>query len=195
MERKWMLALSIVLAIMMMLVVALPASADTTASILVTNTPQFISISVAPNTWTVNGLTGSGKVFPNTTYYANPGGDTVAPTGGGALDGECDFAITNLSNVAIDLTVTSSNMTGGSDNSANSDTGNATATAYGGTTYFTGQATADWVVCKSVGSGIGYDNLGATTNKKMGFIIKEQTNAWTGGTASTFTILITASAH
>ncbi len=197
MRKKHILRIVLpVIAIMVLLLTTtMPVSAATSTGIVVTNTPQFISISVSPDTYEFNGADTLG-VKPNTTYYSNPdGGQETAPTGAGALDAECAFTITNGSNIATDLTVTSSDMSGGSDNSTNGNTGSAGATSYGAKTYFSGQATAAWVVAKSAGSSVGYENLSATTNIKFGLILAEQTDAWTGADAATFTVTITAAAH
>lgn len=193
--KKLRIILPLLLAIVMVFAFSVPSFAATTAAITVTNTPQFIAITVSPTTWTVNGISGNSHVLPNTTYYSNPLGDTTAPTSGGAVDGECQFTITNTSNVAIDLTVTSSDMSGGSDNSTNGNTGSAGTTTYGAKSYFSGQGSGAWVAAKSSGSSVGYSNLAATTNIKFGMIVAEQTSAWSGGTSSTFTVTVSAAAH
>jgi len=199
-KRKSFLAIvATVMIVGSILAMAAPAMAATTAVVTVTNTTQYLAITVSPMTYNFN-ATGAAHtgVLPSTTYYSNAGANQVtSPTVGGALTGECAFTITNTSSVATDLTVTASDMSTGSDNSTNINTGytNDGATTYGCSTYFTGQASGAWVICKSAGSSVGESNLAATTNITMGLIIKEQSNAWTGATPATFTVTITTAAH
>lgn len=189
--RKTLLA--ILLALALVVIPAGNALVLTSQNVDVTATPAFISISNAPSTWTINGITGSGVIAPNTTYYSNPGGDTVSPTVGGATDGECRFTITNTSTVAINLTVLFPHHTGG-DASTNSDAGTNGATSFGAKTYFTGQASAAWVVAKNTGSAVGKSALGAGVGIKWGLIYISQSNAWGSGTNMTSTVNITATA-
>ncbi len=183
----------IVLVLVLVLVSALPVFADTSANVTVTATPSFIGISNAPGTWDINGIVGSGKIAPSTTYWSNPLGDTTSPTVGGAVDGECRFTLTNTSTVAIDLTITFPNHAGG-DASTNSNTDTPGANAFGARSYFTGQATAAWALAKAAAPVVGYDALAATTNIKWGLKYQSQTGAWTSGTAMTSTVNIAATA-
>lgn len=185
---------SIGIAVVMTLVVVLPASAATSQNVTVTATPEFIAIANSPATFTLNSLTGTSKILPSTTYYTNPLGDTTSPTGAGATDSECEFTITNTSNIVTDLTVTMANMSSG-DASTNGNSGAAGATSYGAKSYFSGQASGAWVVTKTSGSSVGLASLGATTNIKWGFLYATQTNAWTTGTSMTTTATIAAVAH
>jgi len=191
--KLWRILVPLVLVMVIIFISAIPIQAETSDTVVFTNTPQFLSVSIAPGTYEINGADGKGAK-PNTTYYTNPLGMETAPTGAGALDAECSFTITNLSNVAIDLTVTSSDFSAGDDNSTNSDAGTNAATEYGAKSYFSGQATAAWVVAKVSGSATGYSNLAAVTDLKFGMIILEQSNAWTGATPANFTVEVVASA-
>ena len=174
---------------------ATQAFAASTASITVTNTPQFLSMTNNVSTYNFN-ATGAAHagVLPSTTYYSNPGGQTTAPSST-VVDGECAFQITDASSVAIDIVFTASNFSGGSDNSTNGNTGTAGATSYGAYTYVSGVALASKVECSSSASATGISNLGASSTKYWGLMINEQTGAWTGATPATFTLLATASAH
>ena len=97
---------AILLALALVLIPVGSAFADTDATVDVTAHPSILSITNAPATWEVNGLVTPGiKIARNTTYYANPLGDTTAPTGGGVLDGECNFTLTNTGDVAADVTI------------------------------------------------------------------------------------------
>ena len=188
---------------------ALSNIAATTAGITITSTPQFLAITISPSTYNFTGTNGTGSsgaggqgVVPNNVYYSNPNGDTTAPTGAGALTGECDFTITNTSSVPTNMTVVAANFTSGSDMSTNINTSTGSTTTTPGTTsyemqsYFTGQATAAWAPCwNTTGGAVSYSNLAATTNVTFGLIYKDQTNAWTGGTAGQFTVTVYVSAH
>jgi hypothetical protein len=184
----------------LMLGIALPVQAAPTDIITVTNTPMSLTNDVTPDTWTVNGLTGNSRVLVSTTYYSNAAGgtttDNVTPTVGGATDAQCYFtANATGTNVVSDLTVTSSDMAGGSDASTNGNSGAAGATSYGAKSYFSGQASGSWVIAKSSGSSVGYASLGINDSIKFGMVIAEQADAWTGNTSSTFTVTVTISAH
>lgn len=156
-----------------------------------TVTPAIVN---APATWTINGITGSGTISPNTTYYSNPGGDTVAPTSANVTDGECRFTITNSSTMVIDLTVNFPDHTGG-DASTNNNTGNNTATQFGAYSYFSGLPLANKVIAKNSGSAVAYSGLPATTNIKWGLEYKGQSNIWGSSNNMTSIVTITATAH
>ena len=191
---------SVVLALVLVAVLALgvmlpPAQVEAADSqnVTVTATPAFIGIANAPGTWDINGITGSGKIAPSTTYWTNPLGDTTSPTVGGALDAEARFTITNTSTIAIDLTVTFPNHAGG-DASTNSDNDTPGANAFGARSYFTGQASGAWALAKAAAPVVGKDALAATTDIKWGLKYQSQTGAWTSGTAMTSTVNILATA-
>jgi hypothetical protein len=192
-KRKLFIIPLLLVVMLSTLLMAVPASAATTAVVTVTNTPQYIAIVVDNATWTVNGLTGNSTVLTSTTYYSNPLGDTTVPSTT-VVDGECRFMITSSSNVAIDVTFNAADMSGGSSPSTNGNTGSAGATSYGAYVYVSGVAIASKVLCKSSASAVGINALAASGTKKWGFWIAEQTNAWAGATASTFTITGTATA-
>jgi len=190
------LIISVVLAILLALIPASAVLAQLSQDVTVTATPAFISITNAPSTWTINGLTGgSGVILVNTTYYANPeaGGNTTAPSST-VVDTECNFTITNTSSVAIDITVTWGSFTGGDATMTNSDAGTNGATTYGAYSWFSGDLYANKVIIQSSGSAVGKDGLAATTNIKWGAEILTRTGAWTGGTSSTSTLTVTATA-
>jgi hypothetical protein len=153
-------------------------------------------ISNSASTYTLNSdNSGSGIVMPNTTYYSNPLGSTTSPTTSGATDAQCEWTLTNTSSMAIDLTCTMPDYSGGGSNSTNSNDGTNGATSFGAKSYFSGQASGSWVVMKSSGSSVGYSNLAANTNIKWGFLELTQTTLGTSVTGSTSIITITATAH
>lgn len=203
MKKLLRVLIPVTMALIMLLSCTIPALAATTAVVTVTSTPAFIGISISPTTYTLNSdNSGSGKVDPNTAYYSNPLGGTTAPSAT-VVDGECDFAITNTSTIATDLTGNMSDFSGGSDDSTNvnqsagDNNTSSTATAYLAYAYYSGETFASKVLLKKAGSATGNfkSNLGATTNIKVGFQLTTQTDAWTGGTGATSTITITATAH
>ena len=194
MKRKWIVLILACALIMGVIGMAIPVSAATTAVITVTNTTQYIAVSVSPSTYNLSGISSRG-VLPNTTYYSNPGGQTTAPSST-VVDGECAFTMTNSSAIACDFVFAASNFTSGSDMSTNGNTGTAGATSYGCYTYVSGVLLASKVECSSSASGTGISNMaGSGATLKWGFQMNEQTNAWTGGTAGSFTVTATASAH
>jgi hypothetical protein len=167
----------------------------TSAVVTVTNTTQYVAISNNLSSYNFN-ATGAAHlgVLPSTTYYSNPGGQTTAPSAT-VVDGECAFDVTDASSVAVDIVANASDMSGGTDNSTNGNTGTAGATSYGSYTYVSGVLLSSKVLCKSSASATAISNLGASANKYWGLMLLEQTNAWTGVTAATFTITLTASAR
>lgn len=183
----------LVLALVLILLPTMPASAATSQDVTVTGQPGFISISNAPATWVINSLTGNSIINVDTWYYANPVGDTTEPNVTVA-DGDCNFTITNTSTIPVDLTVTMANFTGG-DAMANSDVGTNEAAKYGACSYFSGDTWSSGnVTIKVSGSSVGKNALAALTNIKWGVALETQINAWTTGDNMTSTLTITATA-
>ena len=190
---KKRIAICLILALALVGLFATPTFGATSQDVTVTATPEYIAISNSPSTWTLNGITGSGVIAVDTVYYANPLGDTTTPSAT-VVDGECRFTITNSSTVAIDLTVNCGNFTGGDANMTNSDTGANGATSYGGYSWYSGMTYSGKVIMKSTGSDVMRDGLAALTDVKWGAEIETQTNAWGGGSSSTATMTISATA-
>jgi len=188
--------LSIALALMLLVVFAVPTFALTSQDVTVTATPSYISIANDPATWSVGdvGVSTSARIVKNTTYYTNPLGATTVPVDP-VVDGACRFTIDNTSTVAIDLTVNFIHFTGG-DAMQNSDTGSAGVGTFGAYSYCSGMTTyaTDKVIAENSGSGVLKDALGATTDIKWGLEITTQTDDWTSGDAMTSTVTITATA-
>ena len=172
------LVVSLVLALALAVVPATAAIAATSDTVTVTAVPSYVGISNAPNTWTINGITGSGVIATSTTYYSNPLGDTTAPAATVA-DADCRFTVTNSSTIPITLTVNFGNFSGGNA-MTNSDLGTAGATTFGayawasGVTYATGK-----VIAKTAASSAMKTSLAALTNIKWGLTISTSTDAWT----------------
>jgi hypothetical protein len=198
MKRKWFTKvwIPIVMALLLVATIGAPVLGATTAVVTVTQEPAFIGIAIDHATITLNGLTGSGLVAPNTVYYTNPLGDTTPPSAT-VLNTECYFTITNSSTVATDLTGNLSDFSGGDNSSTNSNDGSNDGATYGAYAYYSGQTFSGKVLLKSTGSATGNfsSDLAATTNIKIGFQVETQTTAWAGGDADTATLTITATAH
>lgn len=197
MKRNLRVLIPVVLSLVMVFGFAMPVSAATTAAVTITNYPAFIGIANSASTYTLNSDgTGNSRVKTSTTYYSNPTSSVTTPTVGGATDAQCEWTLTNTSTVPLNITCTMADMSGGSDDSTNGNTGSAGATSYGGKTYFSGQASGAWVVAKSSGSAPALTNmLPATGTIKWGIIIAEQTTAWSGGTPATFITTLTATEY
>ncbi len=195
--KKLRVLTPIILAIIALLGWSMPVMAATTATVTVTQAVSYIAITIAPTTYTLNSDNGaSGKVSPNTTYYSNPLGSTTSPSA--TVDvGECDFTITNTSTIVTDLTGNMSDFSGGSDNSTNSNLGTNDTTKYGAYAYYSGETYSSKVILKASGSDTGNfkASLAATTNIKVGFELKTQSNAWTGANSATSTLTITSTVH
>ena len=180
----------ITLAAVAILTAAIPSLVQAT-DITVTATPSYISFSSAPTTWTLNGITGSSKIDVNTTYYANPLGDTTQPSSTVA-DGECQFTWTNDSSVNIEVTVNCGSFTGGDADMTNSNSGSNGATNYGAYSWYSGMTYANKKIVKSSGSDVLYTTASPGEDKKWGAEITTRTNSWTGSSNSTATMTISA---
>lgn len=191
--KRLRVLLPLLMALVLLLTFSVPAYAATSNTITITGTPAYIEITTNVNTWTINGITGSGYMSNNTTYYSNPGGDTVAPSAT-VVDGECRFDTTNGGNIAIDLSVNIPDFTGG-DASTNSNLGTNDTTKFGAYTYVSGVAFASKVIAKASGSSVSISNLAAAADKYWGIMLTTQSNAWTSATAMSSSCTISAVAH
>jgi len=192
---------------MALALVVIPAGnafAASSVGVTVTADPLFLSITNLPTTWTINGLGGgteSGQIAVNTTYYANPipNADDTTPPSATVLGTECYFEVTNAAGAeTCDLTVTWGAFTGGGADMTNSDLGTNDTTKYGAYCWYSGMTTyaSSKVPVKTSASTKMYTTgLAAAGTLKWGVEIKTRTNDWTGGTASTSTLTITATAH
>lgn len=193
------IALSIIIALIMVLGASIPMFAATTADVTVTAAPAFIGISIAQSTWTINGIDGSGLITKNTVYYSNATGatgDITAPNNP-VVNGDCYFIIANTSTIVTDITVNFPDFASG-DAMTNIDTGYANngANAFGASGYITGMAwPGDVVILKHTGSDALKTSLAAITNLYFGIAIKTKSGDFASGTAMTSTVVATATAH
>ena len=168
--------------------------AATSQNVTINATPAYISISNAPSTWILNGITGPGFVDVDTVYYSNPVGDTTVPTAT-VVDGDCRFTLTNDSTVAIDITFLIDDFADGDCDMTNSDDGSNGATTFGAYSWFSGDLYSNKTVVKQVGSAVGIDALGTGVSPKWGAEIETRTDPWTGGTTSHSNMTVTATAN
>jgi hypothetical protein len=196
--KRFLRILLPLIAVISALVYAVPTFAATTAPVTVTQTFAFIGISNSASSYTLNSdNSGTGLVAPSETYYSNPLGGMTAPSAT-VLDTECEWTMTNSSNIAIDLTANMADFAGAGVNSTNGNNGSGGvgASAYGAYTYISGALLSAQVILKSSASSVMLSNmLPATTTKKWGIKFMTQTGAATGGGASTSVILVTATAY
>lgn len=181
------------LVLLLVLLFGVPVQAATTATGEINATPGYITISNAPYYWNMNAEGGGpGVVAVNTTYYANPLGDTTVPSNP-VSNTECLFTITNGSTIAINITVDISNFYGGMV-MTNSGTGANGATSFGAYTYNEGDVTyaTNRTVAKVTGSDYMHSNLAAATDLDWGIELTTRTDAWTNSTPIQTTYTVTA---
>ena len=189
------LLLSLALALILVVSFAVPVFAAPSADVTITATPTYLSITIAPNTWTINGSPGDAKIDLNTVYYSNAAAvvDTTPPSAT-VLIAECLFVVTNGSNVISTLTGNLPDFTGGGA-MTNIGTGYANngANAFGASTYITGST---WptgaVVLAATGSAAIKTSLAVSTNLEFGIAFKSQSGAFTSGAAQTGVCTVTA---
>lgn len=211
------LILSVVLAVVMVMVFAVPVfgAAGTSQDVDVTATPAFISIEIDVGTWAPNdivgdGVTPKGTIAPSSTYYTNPLGDELSPALLGASEdpattvdpSECRFTLDNTSSVAINLTVNFPDFASGDAMANINQDAEDTATSAGADTfvawsYYQGMLLYETnkLLAKATQSAVLKSNLGATTDIKWGLELKTQTGDWTSGTPMTSTVVITATIY
>lgn len=181
----------VLLAGLLLLAIVPPAAAT---DVTVTATPSYVSFSSTSTQWDMDDITdGDGLVDTDTIYYANPGGDTTAPSST-VVDGECLWNWTNDSSVNIDVFVNCSAFTGGDATMTPSSDGNNGVDLCGCYSYVSGNAyPGDNEIMKTSGSAAVYTTSSPGEDKYWGAQIETRTNAWTGSGQSTATISITAS--
>ena len=192
MKRKILVGI-LVAVIINVMAPCLVANAATYADVTVTATPAYLAISTTNTTWTVNGITGSGVIEPDTVYYSNPQGDTVSPSATVDTD-EGYFHISNDSTVNINLIADMEDFSGGDANMANSELGTNDTTSYGAYSYYEGMTYSSKVIVKTnaTGSATLWTSSSPGDDIDIGIEIETQSNAWAGGSSSTSTLKISA---
>lgn len=189
------LLLSVILALVLVLSTALPVFAATSDDVVVTATPEYIAITVAPDTYDIGGT--SAVILIATTYYAcGLAGDETTPPGATVNDADCEFTITNTATVDIDITINFPHFASG-DAMQNSGGGytDAEAGEFGCSGYASGVSwPAGSVIFDNTGSSVFINALGATTDIKFGWALKTQSDVWTSGTPMTSTVNVAATA-
>jgi len=111
--------LAIMLALALVVIPAGNAFAAISDDVEVTATPSILSITVVdkgstpdPANWIINDVAeATGQlIVRDTTYYANPLGDTTVPVG--VVDGECHFTLTNDGDVNADIDISMTDLSG-----------------------------------------------------------------------------------
>lgn len=183
MKRKIRLTLATLLATLVLFsassgVVYAGDESDTMASYAV---PAQLDCVITTGDWTLNDITGNGKILHDTIYYSNPLGDTTAPSAT-VLATEC-FVNLDLSgtNVITNLFCTVGDYTGG-DAMVNSDTGSNGVGEFGAYAWYEGMTYANKVVAKSSGSDVLKASHPAATDLKCGMDITGQSDAFVSET-------------
>ena len=178
--------------------VFIPVSSALAAVVTVTAVPAVVSFTATPD-WTINGIAGSGSIWPNTTYYANNAGDRTPPDATVA-DDDCYFTFTNAGAVPIAITCDMSDFSGGTNNMTNGELGYTLngATAFGASGYASGDTWPGMaVIFMKTGSALFIASLGengAPDDTIMwGVALITQQNDFTDVAPSTSTITCTAS--
>ena len=98
--------LSMVVALVAALVIGIPASAATTATVTITATPEYLAMTISnsPVTWAI------GAIAEATTVYWTA--DTLVPAEP-LVDGDMKETLTNTGSVTSDITVQCADFTGG----------------------------------------------------------------------------------
>jgi len=190
------LILSLVISLGLLVSFAGNVLAATSQDVTVTATPDYLSITNSPDSWTLNGITGDGFIFVNTTYYSNPLGDTNVPSAT-VLDTECRFTVHNpLGAETCDLTINFSDFTGGDAVMVNSNDGTNGLFEFGGYCWYSGMTYTNKVIMKTAGSDMMYSlGLVEDTDLKWGAEIKTRLSNWATSDPSTATMTIIATAH
>jgi hypothetical protein len=176
-----------------------PMLAATSQNVTVTATPAYVSIANDLDTWTLNGVIGDGFILTDTIYYAvdtDAVSDTTVPAAT-VNSTSCRFTIADTSGVNITLKVTMEDFSGGSDPMTNTGTGANGVGAYGAYSYYNGQTYSQAKVVKKVANIATTDVLYTSTSPgdadiSWGVALETQEDVWTGSSASTATLTITA---
>ena len=187
--KRLLIAVILVIALL-----ALPVSgvlAATSQDVIVTATPAYISITNTPSTWIINGITKSGVIAANTTYYSNPVGDNETPSATVA-PGECYFSVNNTGTVNATINVNFSDFTGAGDYMDNSNAGTNTDNTFGAWSYYDGMTYTAKVQADESGSAAWSDNLTPGTPLGWGLEICTRETEWTSSENMTSTVTITA---
>lgn len=185
------LLISFILVIALLVLPVSGVLAATSQEVTVTAVPGYISITNTPSTWTINGITESGVISANTTYYSNPLGDNITPSSTVATN-ECYFSANNTGTVNATITVTFSNFTGAGDYMNNSNDGGNSDNTFGAWSYYDGMTYAAKVLAKESGSTAWSDNLTPGTPLGWGLEIFTRETEWTSSENMTSTVTITA---
>lgn len=188
------LVISFIVAMALVIIPVSGVLALTTAEVTVTAVPSYVGITIDNTAWTLNGISGSGLLAINTTYYSKASGAETTTFSDPVTDAECWHTVTNDSSVNITLKADMSNFTGGTDPMTNGN-GTAGANAFAAWVCESGvNWSTEKVVMNTTGSGTFWTSTTAGDDIKVGFGVQTQTGDWTGGGSQTSTITLTGAA-
>jgi hypothetical protein len=199
--KKTILAVMLALALVL---IPMSAALAQDATVTVNATPTVVSLNVSPLTWDINDISGSGSIWPATTYYAHAGTTWTDDRDGPSnpvVDDDCRFTFDNNGSVPIAITCDMTSFSNGDANMTNSELGYDGAVGadeFGASAYASGDAwDADAVILKLSGSDLFIESLGedggGSDTIKWGVGLLTQTNAFGGTNPSDATIDCTAS--
>ncbi|MBA7625534.1 hypothetical protein ES703_32965 [subsurface metagenome] len=188
------LVISVIVAMALVIIPVSGVLAATTAEVTVTAVPSYVGITIDNTAWTLNGISGSGLLAKDTTYYSQATLSETTAFGDPVLAANCWHTVTNDSSVNITLKGDMSVFSGGTDPMTN---GNGTAGANAFAAWVCeADGVADWstdkVVMDTTGSGTFWTSASPGDDIKVAFGVQTQTNAWDQADDQTTTILLTA---
>ena len=170
--------ISITLAVALLMIPAGAALAATSQAVTVTATPSYVSISNDPSTWPI------GAVNASSSYWSKNATPTFPLD-----DGECYFTVTNDGSVAVDITVTGANFTGGVGWTLAGSTGENTVVMKAGKS---GDSLEGNMVTLTTGAQAFISALAASGTKM--WELKLDTGTFTDGVAKSADVTLTAAA-
>jgi hypothetical protein len=186
------LVISVIVAVVLLMIpVSVALAAEDTAQVTVTAVPSYVSISINPGSWTINGISGSGVLEIDTIYYSKDSGSETTAFGDPVVAGNCEHAITNDSTVNITLKADMSNFTGG--DAMTNGGGSNGASAFAAWVCESGANwSSDQVVMNTSGSSVFWTSSSAGDDISVAFAVETQTGAWSSGDSMSSTITLTA---
>ena len=184
------LVISVVLAVALVIVPASGVLAVDTAEVTVTAVPSYIDISISNTAWTLNGISGSGALAINTTYYSQKTQSETTVFGDPVLIANCQNLVTNSSGINITLKADMSNFANGTVPMTNGN-GTAGANAFAAWVCAAGSNWSAAEVMQTSGSTIFWTSSSAGDDIDVAFGVQTQTGAWTDATSQESTITLT----
>jgi len=186
------LVIGVILAVALLIVpVSGALAAEDTATVNVTAVPSYVSITILPTAWTINGITGSGVLEIDTIYYSKDSGSETTIFGEPVVAGNCEHALTNTSTVNVTLKADMSHFTGGdamqNGNGTNGTSDFAAWVCASGVNWSTGTQ-----IMNTSGSTVFWTSSTAGDDISVAFAVETQDGAWDSGDTMSSTITLTA---